>query len=185
MIRRARLEGRDHYVVPTVMILNGSWAGSRGPIHYPAPVLRASARLWNGKPVVVYHPDMRSGGYADHPDVYDRQKVGVLFHTRYDGRRLTAEAWLDEERTLRVDGRVLEAVKVRRVLNVSTGMEVRVDRASVARKIVPDHLAILPDRPGACSVDDGAGLCRNRSEGADGAFALFLDAPVIDFSGRR
>jgi hypothetical protein len=31
----------------------------------------------------------------------------------------------------------------------------------VAKDILPDHLAILPDVEGACSIKDGAGLVRN------------------------
>jgi hypothetical protein len=31
----------------------------------------------------------------------------------------------------------------------------------IARNHRPDHLAILPDLKGSCSIADGAGLCRN------------------------
>ena len=35
----------------------------------------------------------------------------------------------------------------------------------IARNYRPDHLAILPDMKGACSIADGAGLCRNHERG--------------------
>jgi hypothetical protein len=70
-----------------------------------------------------------------------------------------------------VDKRVLAAIEERRMLEVSTGrgMADNIDSgvhngkqyAAIARGIIPDHLAILPDKIGACSIADGAGLLRN------------------------
>lgn len=166
------LEGRPHFVVPTVMITVGVFAGSEGPVYYPPKPLGDTVTAWNGRPVVVYHPDMRGGGAAGNPSVFNRQKVGTLFNARFDGHRLTAEAWIDKERVGRVDPRVLRAVVNRAVMEVSTGM--LIDFGEVggayngrafrreALRIVPDHLAVLPDQTGACSVADGAGLVRNQ-----------------------
>src|SRR5688500_15199181 len=107
------------------MLTVGTFAGSKGPIHYPPGPLKDSARFWNGRPVVVYHPSMKGSGYADHPEMYSRQKVGVLFNTRFvDGTRLVADAWIDEGRVTRVDKRVLAAIHDRRPMEVSTGMVV-------------------------------------------------------------
>ncbi len=166
------LEGRDHFVVPAVLLVEGVHAGSRGPVYYPADELRRSAPAWNGRPVVVYHPDMGlANGYADNPTVWGRQKIGVLFNTRFVKKALKAEAWIDCERVRRVDERVLNAIQRRQVVEVSTGLTFPlVDREGtwngenyvmVARHLKPDHLAILPDRKGACSIADGAGLVRN------------------------
>jgi hypothetical protein len=171
------LEGRPHFVVPTVLITVGTHAGSMGPVYYAPDSLRNSVRLWNGKPVVVYHPEMYSGGYADHPDVFNHQKVGVLFNARFDGKRLLADAWIDAERVRSVDARVLNAILARQVMEVSTGMTVEHEHPTanmadgspvVAVNLLPDHLAILPDKVGACSVAAGAGLMRNEP----GAWAL-------------
>ena len=48
----------------------------------------------------------------------------------------------------------------------------------VARAHRPDHLAILPDRRGACSVDDGCGVNNCDCAGPDYA-ALFRDLEFL------
>ncbi len=168
---RKQLEGREHVVVPVVMALEGVLHGSQGAFLYPADELRRSVPHWNGRPVVVYHPDMANGGVANQPDVYNRQRVGTLFNARFDGRALKAEAWLEVDRLRAVDMRVLEAVNKAKMMEVSTGLFTENDDTpgvfngreytAIARNYRPDHLAILPDKVGACSIEDGAGLCRN------------------------
>ena len=109
-IARKNLEGRPHLVVPTVMIREGTWAGSDGPVTYAAEVLRRSVNAWNGKPVVVYHPDMYGHSFAGTPEVFDGQKVGVIFNTRFEDGKLKADVWLDVARLEAVDPRVLQSL---------------------------------------------------------------------------
>ena len=165
-MRCEMLEGRKHFVIDMVMLVEGTHAGSRGPIYYPANVLRNSAPLWDGRPVVVYHPDFRTSNFAGNPLIFSRQKIGTVFHTKFDRTRLIAEAWLDAERTKEVDNRVYEAVVHQKVLEVSTGLIVvpNAHDDNSADSLFPDHLAILPDQIGACSIADGCGLARNTSE---------------------
>ena len=117
-----KLEGRPHIVVPVVMGVAGVWDGSNGPLLYAADDLKASVPLWNGKPVVVYHPDMRTNCTAGHPDVFNRQRVGTIFNARFDGSRLKAEAWLDPERLTVIAPKVLASVKNGLMMEVSTGL---------------------------------------------------------------
>ncbi len=172
-IRTELLEGRKHFVVPVVMAVEGVLNGSRGPLFYSADELRLSVPHWNGRPVVVYHPDMRFNCAAGDPEVFTQQRVGTIFNARFDAkaRALKAEAWLDADRLAIVDWRVLNAVRRGEMMEVSTGLHTENDEAAgsfagkrytgIARNYRPDHLAILPDLRGACSIDDGAGLCRN------------------------
>ena len=171
MARTATLEGKTHYVVPMVMLTVGVHNGTNGPLLYPADELRASAQRWNGRPVVVYHPVFLSGGSAGNPEVFNRQKVGTVFNARFDGKRLTAEAWIDQERVGLVDDRVHQTIIYNRQMEISTGVftdnyeEAGVLNSepyiAVARNYQPDHLALLPDQIGACSIADGCGLMRN------------------------
>jgi hypothetical protein len=170
------LEGRRHLVVPMVMAVEGVISGSNGPLLYTQEDLRRSAISWNGRPVVVYHPDISaaSHGRAGHPEVFNRQRVGTVFDARFDekSKALKANAWLDEERLRAVDPRVLRAVQNGTMVEVSTGLHVDQEERpgvfrgraydAIARNYRPDHLAILPDQVGACSIADGAGLCRNQ-----------------------
>lgn len=165
------LEGRDHYVVPMVMITVGVHAGSNGPVFYPANELQNSVPFWNGKPIVVYHPSQYGHTFAGDPEVFTRQRIGTIFNTRFDGHRLLADAWIDVGRVGIVDPRVERAIRTKSIMEVSTGLtfEMGVDPGvhngreyhTEASRVAPDHLAVLPDLRGACSVADGAGLCRN------------------------
>jgi hypothetical protein len=161
------LEGRAHYVVPMVMIVEGVLNGSSGPLFYPKDEIARSAPMWNGRPVVAYHPRLAHSSYAGSPEVFNAQKIGIVFNARMDGRRLLADAWLDLDRLAQVDARILHAIKNRRMMEVSTGLIVDFDETSgatfnaIARNFRPDHLAVLPDQIGACSIADGAGLIRN------------------------
>lgn len=157
------LEGRKHYVIPVTMLVVGTHHGSNGPITYTADELKSSARAWNGKPVVVYHPQLNGQGVsAADPDIIDRQRIGTIFNTYFDGRRLTAEAWIDAERVEQVDERVADAVRLNQKMEVSTGLYFALE-GDIARNYQPDHLAILPDLVGACSIADGCGMARNTS----------------------
>ena len=167
------LEGRPHLVVPVVMLVVGVANGSKGPIMYTEKEIGASVPHWNGRPAVVYHPDMNSNFCAGAPDVFNQQRVGTIFNARFDAKAkaLKAEAWLDPRRLAEVDPRVLKAIRAGEIVEVSTGLFSTNEPASgtfngreyqaVSKDHRPDHLAILPDEIGACSIADGAGLCRN------------------------
>jgi len=172
-IKQKLLEGRPHYVVPVVMGVAGVWCGSNGPLLYTAEELRKSVMHWNGRPAVVYHPSMASNCCAGDPDVFNRQRVGTIFNAHFDNKAkaLKAEAWLDPKRLAAVDPRVLKSIKEGEMVEVSTGLFLDPMPATgtfngqeyeaVATNHRPDHLAILPDQIGACSIQMGAGLCRN------------------------
>jgi len=168
------LEGREHYVVPVVMLTEGVHNGSQGPLYYPAEELQQTAHYWNGKPIVVYHPDMYTAGWAGCPTVFNKQKVGTVFNARFEKGKLKADAWIDKQRVGQVDRRIVEAIQTKKPMEVSTGLFTDnlqqrgqwngTRYEAIARNHRPDHLAILPDLRGACSLDDGAGLIRNAWE---------------------
>lgn len=173
-VRHEILENRDHLVVPCVMIKEGVLNGSQGAGFYPKEEMQKAPQLWNHKPVVIYHPSM--GGQAIsacEPAVLNTQKVGVLLNTRMEDDKLKTEAWLDTDRLFEVDNRVSQNIIDNVKTEVSTGLSVEPEFTKgdwngqqydwVARNFKPDHLAILPDKIGACSVKDGAGLLQNES----------------------
>jgi len=166
-IEKKLLEGREHWVVPTVLIRVGEWAGSQGPTYYSPEVLEESAPFWNGKPIVVYHPKMYGSGLAGDPEIFNKQKVGTIFAANFDGDKLRCESWLDPERLEWVDSRVYDTLQKRQPIGVSTGLtgfsegKKTIDDAIMLTGILPDHLAILPDQKGACPLSAGAGLLLN------------------------
>lgn len=174
-VRREKLHGRDYIVAPMAMLTEGVHNGSGGPLYYPEDECRSSVQSWNMRPVVVYHPEINGQGVsACDPDILEKQQVGMVMNTRWDGK-LRAEAWLEESLLDKVDNRILEALEQNKMMEVSTGLFTDNEVAPgvwgnepythVARNHKPDHLAILPDRVGACSIADGAGLLQLNQEG--------------------
>ena len=180
LVRVDSMEGRDWLVGPMVMITEGVHSGSDGPIYYPADELEKAAPTWNYRPVVVYHPSANgSAATACDPTELTRRKIGVTLRTQFDAekKRVRAEAWMEPERLAKVDGRVAEAVENQKMMEVSTGVFMDLERkegewngekfVGIARNIALDHLAVLPDAKGACSIEDGAGLLRLNEAGDD------------------
>ena len=136
-VRHETLNGKEHLVVPMVMITHGVHAGSNGPLYYPAKELAKLPVVWNMKPVVVYHPQANGQGVtATDPDVLAKQSVGVIMNTSWDADagKLRAEAWLDRDRLQAVDNRVLQAIEANSVMEVSTGLFTENDYARHARR---------------------------------------------------
>lgn len=174
LIRNATMEGRNYVVVPMVMLTEGVHRGSNGAMLYPAEELSKTPVVWNMKPLVVNHPEANGVGLsATDPEVAESYKVGLIMNTRFEDGKLKAEAWVEEERADKVDDRIMEAIRNEEMMELSTGVFVDADGDAgewngepydcIARNYRPDHLAILPDKRGACSIADGAGFIRNRS----------------------
>lgn len=167
-LRRERIGDRSYTVVPVSMIVPGVLPGSKGPHLYPAEECAKDPTSWNYVPIVLGHP-MRDGRFvsARDADILAKSQLGFVLRSEMSGK-LRGEAWFDEQQTRSVEPRVLEAVEAGRKLEVSTGLFLDSEPGEgvhngrqykfTARNFRPDHLAVLLDRRGACSVDDGCGL---------------------------
>lgn len=171
-VRREKLEGKWHTVVPAVnMMLEGVWEGSQGPLLYERDHMRPVTPRWNHMPVVVYHPD--EGGVpvtARKPSVMNSSKVGLVLNTKYKSG-WQADLWINEARANKVDKRILKDINSKKGIEGSTGIFTynygsggkkagkRYD--ATATNIDPDHFALLPDKEGACSLKDGCGITAN------------------------
>lgn len=167
-IRREQLQGREYVVAPMAMLTEGVHNGSGGPLFYPAAECQKAASAWNMRPIVIYHPEINGRGVsACDPIILEKQQVGMVMNTRWDGK-LRSEAWIEEPLANRIEPRVLEALEANKMMEVSTGLFTDNEASDgeyngkaythIARNHRPDHLALLPDKIGACSIADGAGL---------------------------
>lgn len=164
-VRDDKLEGEEYWVAPLVMMMECVANGSEGALFYPAAEIEKWAPAWNYKPIVT--PDHPTGGSACTPEFLNDHKVGVVLNSQYD-TKLRAEGWFNKKRTTKISPKVANALKQRRMMELSTGLYVDpVPQEStfngekytaVARNYRPDHLAILPDKIGAFSIRKGAGL---------------------------
>lgn len=171
--RREKLEGRDHLVVPAVILKEAVLNGSEGPIFYPDEENSKDPSVWDAMPIVIDHPEDDDGvpTSARTKEIFDFSKVGVLLNTEYDDEKVRTECWFDEEKLKSVDMRVHNAIIKKKRVEVSTGLGVDLEEKKgtfkgteyngIARNYKPDHLAVLPDKVGALSVKDGAGLFAN------------------------
>jgi len=176
-IRKEFLQGKEHIIVPIIMMREGVHSGSHGPILHLAEELGKFPGAWDGIPVSIQHPQ-EDGMHvsANQPHILDEFVVGRVFNTMMDGQKLKAEAWLDPVVLKNISPEAMEYIMEGKPLEVSVGVFTDEDiRAgdyegkhyeAVARNHRPDHLALLPGAVGACSWSDGCGV-RTHQEGLD------------------
>lgn len=174
--------GREYFVAPATLIVPGVLHGSRGPLYYPPDEISKNVDAWNGKPLLLDHPV--NAPSAESEGVWEKQGLGKIKNARVSGGKLQADLWFDAELTAKHSPEVLNAVKRGHKIELSTGLGTRNEPAldnshfngtrytHVARDYQPDHLAILPDKQGACSLPDGCGV--NNSRGRLGRFVDWL-----------
>jgi hypothetical protein len=176
LIRTETLAGREYTVVPCIALVEGvlQGANSTEPEFAAAAEFGRFPQGWNGRPVVLRHPQI-NGVFvsASLPTIFEDFHMGSLFNSKLEDKKLKTEAWLDNARILELGGEFLETLTALQngdVINVSVGafIETRAAHGTYGGKqyqsrwdtVVPDHLALLPDELGACSVADGCGTNR-------------------------
>ena len=160
--------GREHIVVPVVMMVEGVHSGSRGPLFHSAEELGSVVAAWNGIPITVQHPQ-QNGIFvsANSPSQID-SSVGRAYNAHMEGDKLKAEAWLDVQKLAAISPVAAEYIKEKRPLDVSVGVFTLEEEeegewngehyTAIARNHRPDHLALLPGVEGACNWADGCGI---------------------------
>ena len=175
--KEASLMGREYLVRPMTLIVPGVLNGSKGKLYYPPEECAADPMAWNGMPLVAYHPvnEKKEHVSARHPDILNKFGLGFAFNTGF-GDTLAAEAWFDKalvnayDKNLSADAKIMPRVMAGDPISLSTGLfttdeptpgkcpRTNADYDAVARDYRPDHVAVLPDEPGACDVKDGCGI---------------------------
>lgn len=177
-VQKKQLQGRNYLVAPVSMIVEGVLAGSEGPLLYEGSEIQKAIPAWNARPITIGHPETPSGSKISGctAEALEKYGVGMVLNTRFNtkAKKQKAEAWFDEDRLRTVPGGdiILAALSANTKVEVSTGLFV--DKIPVtngnyngksythrAVNFCPDHLAILLNEPGACSIADGAGLLVN------------------------
>ena len=182
-VRYDQMEGRKYLVAPMVILTEGVHEGNGGPLFYPEDELKKTPQVWNYKPIIVYHPAKNGEGIsACDPVILSNRKIGVMMNAhvgdvkiKINGKKTTVlgvkvEAWLEEDRMKQVDERIAATIEKNEMMELSTGLFTDNEKVAgdwngekyegIARNYRPDHLALLPDLTGACSIEDGAGFLR-------------------------
>lgn len=176
-VRKETLYGKPFLAVPLCLIVPGVLPGSAGPLLYPEDEIEESVDRWNNMPMVLYHPmtvdNLPLSGR--HPDILNQFGLGFVFNCEADPR-LIGEGWFDLDMVREVSPAVYLALKRNQRIELSTGLRTKnipVEKGAtyngipfdaVATEYEPDHLAILPDQVGACSLEDGCGVLVNQRQ---------------------
>lgn len=168
--RRETFEDVEHLVVPVIaakeMVMNGYF--------YPAEEFSDWVETWNGVPVPISHPQVNGVAIsAKSPRIQELNSVGWFFNAEFTkDKKLKGEIWLNTVKIKKLNANyIIERFESGDIIEVSTGLFSNVEMVSgefngeayegIIRHIRPDHLALLPNEVGACSIEDGCGAMRN------------------------
>ena len=151
---------------------------------------------WQGLPVPLNHPmnDYGDPISANSPEVLETI-VGRFFHPRFESEKLSGEVWLHTERCARFGGDALDMLQ-----RIEAGTKMEISTAFYAKTLArqglykgtqyigqlvqlrPDHVALLPNSIGACSLEHGCGVhalhahCNGACTCEEGDAAMEIDA---------
>lgn len=168
--RYESIQGREYLVVP-VRLMRGDYVvsaqGSKFPELVPADELKRSATHWNGRPITTDHPADSS---ANTPAIWEDDRFGVMFNTKYEDGFLRPEYWFDVARAAELGGdhqQVIDNTLAGIPSEVSGGTEINLELREgvdsegqsykgVWRNLKPDHAAAgLGGAKGACDIAVG------------------------------
>ncbi len=163
--RRETLNGKEHLVLPTI----AATVGVMNDALYSEETLQTNIQAWNGVPIPVGHPMVDGKPVsANSPDIQNNSNIGTVYNSRFDDGELKVEFWIDVEKATTLGfGDLVANLESGDTVDVSTGLYSEAEDnagifnnksySRVISSMVPDHIAILPDEKGACSVADGCG----------------------------
>lgn len=171
LVRFDTMDTKSYLVVPTILIVEGV----HNQLFYPAKELKKFPDSWNGRPVVINHPELNGSPItANKPEIVEKQTVGQVFNVKWESPRLKGEVWIDVEKCKGLCPDILKKLEANAKIEVSTGLFTESDGEAgdwngeqylgTVFNYRPDHLALLPDSKGACSWEDGGGMPRVNSE---------------------
>jgi len=169
--RREKMGGRDYVVAPASMLVPGVLNGSQGPLYYPKEEVLKNVEAWNMMPLTLGHTKNEKGEYvsARNPKILEKFGLGFVFNASGKKGKLDGEAWFDVDRTNALAPGVIDKVLSNQQIELSTGLYTEQVPArnkkhkgrtydAVVKNLRPDHLAVLLNEKGACSIYDGCGI---------------------------
>lgn len=169
-IRSVTENGKKWTVAPCVMLVEGVLNNE----YVSAQEISKFAAAWNGRPIVMDHPRNEAGTpiSANALAILAQYGIGQVFGAFAEGNKLKAELWIDQEKAKAVEGGMtfLNQLAQNQLVEISTAYWRDSDPSkgtfgnqgygTVARNLRPDHLAVLLNKKGSCSVEDGCGAPR-------------------------
>lgn len=183
-ISKKKFNGVEHLIVPIIALVEGVITSGNAD---GVPQLALAEEFgnhpsgWDGRPVLVDHPTINGELVsANIPEVLESEEIGKLFNTRLEDKKLKTEAWINLDLVKEKGGIIASTIKRLEdgeMVEISTGLFADTKDESgmhnnekfegVWQNVVPDHLAILSEAKGACSIEDGCGAPRSNSTSED------------------
>lgn len=174
-IRYEKIGTTEYLVAPVSMLVPGVLNGSKGPLYYPKEEVTKNVIAWNNMPLTLGHPTENGvPRSARIPRILEKFGLGYVFNAHSRNGKLDGEAWFDIDRTLAIEPSIIRKLEAGEPIELSTGLfteNVPVGNTganykgrryvAVAKNYKPDHLAVLIDTRGACSIEDGCGVLVN------------------------
>lgn len=166
-------EDKEVLSVPVVAIVEGVL----NDFYVPSDEFGKFVNSWEGIPIPVDHPQVNGMHVsANLPDILSSRNIGRFHNVDIQGNKLKGEMWIFvEDAKKKGFGEVVNRLKNGEKIEVSTayfadtentrGKFNGTDYSGIHRNLRPDHLAILPDDVGACSVEQGCGTFQNNRKG--------------------
>ena len=170
LTKNETIDGVDYMVLPVIPLVEGVLNGT----YYSSESIKNSTPFWNGATVPVNHP---VGNVSANSVQFERTtNIGRFYNSRFEGDKLKGDIWIDIKKAESLGySNILEQFKDGVMMEISTGLyadskEVKgsfkgVEYNAQIGDIVPDHIALLPNDVGACSVADGCGAMRTHNKG--------------------
>lgn len=176
-LRRETLNGEEYLVAPVVAIQEGVYMyprqNGRGIKRefLPAEEIANTAEEWEGEILTLSHPQNDQGrpGLTDDPDT-SYQNVGLFRNVDYKEESLVGETWIRANEVGEHGGELedyVNSVEAGNPQEVSTGYRAGTEFEKgtyqnqrytyIQREPEPDHLALLTNNRGNCSVAEGCG----------------------------
>jgi len=175
-VRYEKIGSVEYLVAPVSMLVPGVLSGSKGPLLYPREEVTKNVLAWNHMPLTLGHPTENGRGVsARSPKILERYMLGHVFNAHSRKGKLDAEAWFDIKRTNELAPSIVSAIESGQPIELSTGLFTKNtpvrngmsfngrSYVAIASDYKPDHLAVLLDTRGACSIEDGCGVLVNEA----------------------
>lgn len=190
--RTEMYQGREHTVIPVVALVEGvvHAMNSTYPEFVSAKEFSRAPQGWNGRPVFLGHPVQNGRPVSGNtPGMLADLCIGTVFNTRVEKQKLLMDAWVDTARAAQQAPTLLPRIRAGEQVHISVGVLVETDDAEGTfngkkylgawHDLVPDHLALLPERDaGACSWDMGCGVRAAAAKGThmESMYSEWLEA---------
>jgi len=175
IVREETLDGRRHFVVPFVGMVEGVHQGIIAPgqpgprSFYSFAEISAGADTLSGQATTLYHPMNATELVPANSPEGESFIIGRVSNVSAENQRLRGEAWID---AARAPQRLIEMLQNGEQIDVSLGIMGDATATTgvwngetydeVVTNIRFDHLALLPGASGACSWEDGCGVRANQ-----------------------